>query len=75
MINQVSHCVRSVRIRSYSGPYSVRIRENTDQNNSEYRHISHSVNFTSFSSLPEKFSYSEVFSVSKYFCESMKVKS
>ena len=25
----------SVRIRSYSGPYSVRMRENTDQNISE----------------------------------------
>ena len=24
-----SHCVKSVRIRSYSGPYSVRMRENT----------------------------------------------
>ena len=27
------HCVKSVRIRSYSGPYSVRMRENADQNN------------------------------------------
>ena len=37
------HCVNSVRIRSYSGPYflafglySVQTREYTDQNNSEY---------------------------------------
>ena len=30
------HCVKSVRIRSYSGPYSVRMRENTDQIDSEY---------------------------------------
>ena len=30
------HCVKSVRIRSYSGPYSVWMRKNTDQNNSEY---------------------------------------
>ena len=37
------HCVKSVRIRSYSGPYSVRMQENTDQNNSEYGHFSHSV--------------------------------
>ena len=36
----ISHCVESVRFRSYSGPYSVQIRENTDQNNSEYRHFS-----------------------------------
>ena len=50
------HCVKSVRIRSYSGPYfptfelntkrygsnspySVRMQENTDQNNSEYGHF------------------------------------
>ena len=43
-------CVKSVRIRDYSGPhfptfglnterYSVRMRENTDQNNSEYEHF------------------------------------
>ena len=34
------HCVKSVRIRSYSGPYSVQMQENTDQNNSEYGHFS-----------------------------------
>ena len=49
------HYVKSVRIRSYSGPhfpafrlnterysispYSVRMRENRDQNNSEYEHF------------------------------------
>ena len=32
----------SVRIRSFSGPYSVRMRENTDQKNSEYGHFLHS---------------------------------
>ena len=37
------HCVKSVRIWSYSGPYSVRMRENTDQNNSEYGQVSRSV--------------------------------
>ena len=26
-------------------PYSVRIRENTDQNNSEYRHFSRSLSY------------------------------
>ena len=49
------HCVKSVRIRSYSGPHfpafglnirisphSVRMRENVDQNNSEYGHFSRS---------------------------------
>ena len=34
--------MKSVRIRSYSGPYFgdiVRIQKNTDQNNSEYQHF------------------------------------
>ena len=31
---QDEHCVKSVRIRSFSGPYSVRMRESTDQSNS-----------------------------------------
>ena len=50
-----SHCLKGIRIWSYSGPYfptfglnmetyfvsqySVRMRENTDQNNSEYGHF------------------------------------
>ena len=34
------HCVKSVRIRRYSGPYSVQMRKDTDQNNSEYGHFS-----------------------------------
>ena len=38
----VNHCVKAVRIRSYSGPYSVRMRENKDQNDSEYGHFSRS---------------------------------
>ena len=33
------HCAKSAFIRSYSGPYSVRMRENADQNNSEYVHF------------------------------------
>ena len=48
------HCVKSVRILSYSGPhfvafglnrerYSARMRENADQNNSEYGHFLGSV--------------------------------
>ena len=39
---QNSQCVKSVRIRSFSGPYSVRMRENKDQENSEYGHFSRS---------------------------------
>ena len=46
--SQHNHCVKSVSIWSYSGPhfptfglpYSVRLRENADQNNSEYGHFS-----------------------------------
>ena len=30
------HCLKSVRIRSSSGPYTVQIREKTAQKNSEY---------------------------------------
>ena len=33
------HCVKSVRIWSYSGPYFPAFRLNTDQNNSEYGHF------------------------------------
>ena len=36
------HCAKSVRVRSFSGSYSVRMRENTDQKYSEYRHFSRS---------------------------------
>ena len=39
---EVYHCIKTVSIRSYSGPYSVRMRENTDQNDSEYGHFSRS---------------------------------
>ena len=39
----VYQCVKSVRIRSYSGPYSLSMPENTDQNNSKYGHFSRSV--------------------------------
>ena len=35
-----THCVKSVRIRSFSGPYSDRMRENANQKNSEYGHFS-----------------------------------
>ena len=38
-----SHCVKRVRISSCSGPYSVRMRKNTDQNNSEYGNSSRSI--------------------------------
>ena len=35
-------CVKSVRIRSYSGPYFPTFGQNTDQNNSEYGRFSRS---------------------------------
>ena len=40
---QLLHCVKSVRIRRFFGPYSVQMRENTNQKNSEQGHFSHSV--------------------------------
>ena len=45
----VIHCVKSVRIRSYS----VRMQENTDQNNSEYGHFLRSNIWWSFHELSE----------------------
>ena len=42
-INHVDNqCVKSVHVRSFSGPYSVRMWEDTDQKNSEYGHFSRS---------------------------------
>ena len=51
-VEHTIHCVKSVRIRSYSGPHfpafglnterygcSVRMRENADENNSEYKYF------------------------------------
>ena len=38
----VKYCVKSASIQSYSAPYSVRMRENADQNNSECEHFSRS---------------------------------
>ena len=49
------HCVKSVRIRSYSGLYSVRMRENTDQNNSEYGHFLQSDMLSSIKLILTKF--------------------
>ena len=43
-----SQCVKIIRIWNYSGPYSVRMRENMDQNNSEYGHLLRSVCFFHF---------------------------
>ena len=37
------HCVKSVDIRSFSGPYSVQMRGNAGEKNSEYGHFSCSV--------------------------------
>ena len=49
----VSFQLKGFRIRTYSGreisSYSVRMRENTDQNNSEYENFSQSDSFISYS--------------------------
>ena len=34
----ILHCVKSVLIRNFYGPYSVRMQENTDQKNSKHGH-------------------------------------
>ena len=39
--NRDMHTAQNVRIQSYSGPNSVQMRENTDQNNSENGHFLH----------------------------------
>ena len=39
----VWHCMKSVRIQSFSDPYSVGMWENTDQKNSEHGHFLRSV--------------------------------
>ena len=41
--DHIYRCVKSVRIRNYCGWYTVRMRENADQNNSEYGHFSRSI--------------------------------
>ena len=40
------HCVKSVRISSFSVPYFPTFGLNKDQKNSEYGHFSHSANIT-----------------------------
>ena len=39
------HCVKSDRIRSYSDPHSVLMRENVNQKNSEYGHFLRSASY------------------------------
>ena len=36
----ITHCIKIVDIRSYSGPYFPAVGLNSDQNNSEYGHFS-----------------------------------
>ena len=38
----IKHCMQSILIRSFSGPYFPIFRLNTDQKNFEYEHILHS---------------------------------
>ena len=45
VISGIFHCVKSARIRSYSGPYFPALGLNTDQNKSEYGHFLPSVCF------------------------------
>ena len=41
--DQLTNTAWKVSFRSFSGPYSLRTRKNTEQKNSEYGHFSHSV--------------------------------
>ena len=72
------HCVKSVRYRCFSGlyfpafglnsPYSVRLRENTDQKNSKYGHFSCSDgSLWLLSSYHLNFRLSKIDSVSHFF--------
>ena len=49
------HCVKCFPIQSFSGPYSMKILENTDQENSEYGHFSRSVMLQKLNSKSELF--------------------
>ena len=42
LVIEVIQNIKSVRIRSFSGPYSIWMWGNTDQKNSEYGHFSRS---------------------------------
>ena len=44
LLTTSAHCVKGVRIRSLSGPYSPAFGMNTDQKTSEYGHFSRSDN-------------------------------
>ena len=48
------HCVKSVCIWSFSGPYSVTMMENTDQKNTEYGHFPRYIRSNVYWSVPKK---------------------
>ena len=45
VLSCLQHCVKNIRIRSYSDPYFPAVGLNTDQNNSKYGHFSRSASF------------------------------
>ena len=53
-----NNCVKSFRIRSYSGPYF----PDLEQNKSEYRHFSRSECLSSFQNKNERFSLNQLIS-------------
>ena len=55
------HCVKSVRISSFSVPYFPTFGLNKDQKNSEYGHFSHSANITVWAVNPA--SYLQLYAV------------
>lgn len=48
------HCVKSICIWSFSGPYSVTMMENTDQKNTEYGHFPRYIRSNVYWSVPKK---------------------
>ena len=74
---EYSHCVKSVRIRSYSGPYLVQMRDNAQQNKAKYGHLSRSVYWPKrvyqnkcfhFSQKLQAQSETELFRLENYIC-------
>ena len=70
---EANHGVKSVRILSYSGPYSARMRKNADQNNSEYGHFSSSEFVSSIGKASQIFRQYQYDDIDTYF-RSVKVK-
>ena len=52
---RIPHCMKSVRIRSFSGPFFAAFGLNTGEKNSGYKHFSRSVFFTPPEAIDEEY--------------------